>query len=207
MKRLQVGLLCAAVLFGSFDDADARRSYAGVKGGVNKANVIGDDVDALDPTNLFMGGAFFGIDFTEDFGARLDALYVQKGAEGPFTAPGETVASDATLSLDYIEFPLLLLVDFPTGDSFAFNLFLGPTFGFNLSAEADVEGVGTTDLDAESFEFGATFGGGVEYMLESMSIIGDFRYALGATDIFDGVKAKNTGVGLMVGVKFPLGER
>lgn len=207
MKLLTTGLVCAAVLLGSLDDADARKSYAGVKGGVNQADVIGDDAENFDRSNGFIGGLFYGIDFTDDFGARLDGLYVQKGAQGRIVLPNETVASDATLTLDYLEFPVLFLVGFPTGDSWAVNLFAGPTFGFNITAKGNVEGEGTTDLDVNTFELGATFGGGVEYLLESMSFIGDFRYALGGTDISASFDGKNSGVGIMVGVKFPLGDR
>ncbi|HXV14507.1 MAG TPA: hypothetical protein VEC56_09915, partial [Candidatus Krumholzibacteria bacterium] len=80
--------------------------------------------------------------------------------------------------------------------------------GFNLSAEAEDKDHGETfDLDVETFEFGATFGGGIEYTMSSMSIIGDFRFALGATSISDEFDGKNSGVGMMVGVKFPLGAR
>jgi len=206
MRLLSTGLVCAAVLLGSLDDTDARTSYAGVKGGVNQADVIGDDAENFDRNNGFIGGAFYGIDF-DDFGVRLDGLFVQKGAKGRIVLPNETVASDATLTLDYLEFPVLFMVGFPTGDSWAVNLFAGPTFGFNLTAKGEVAGQGKTDLDVETFELGATFGGGFEYMLESMSFIGDFRYALGATNISDDFDGKNSGVGIMVGVKFPLGER
>ena len=207
MKLYPTGLVCAAVLLGSLDDADARKSYAGVKGGVNQADVIGDDAENFDRNNGFIGGVFYGIDFTDDFGMRVDGLFVQKGAQGRCPCRNETVATDATLTLDYLEFPVLFMVGFPTGDTWAVNLFAGPTFGFNLTAKGEVEGQGTTDLDVHTFEFGATFGGGVEYMLESMSFIGDFRYALGGTNISDDFAGKNSGVGIMVGVKFPLGER
>ena len=207
MKLLPTGLVCAAILLGSLDDADARKSYAGAKGGVNQADVIGDDAENFDRNNGFIGGAFYGIDFTDDFGVRVDGLFVQKGAQGRVVLPEDSVATDATLTLDYLEFPVLFMVGFPTGDSWAVNLFAGPTFGFNLTAKGEVEGQGTTDLDVHAFEFGATFGGGVEYILESMSFIGDFRYALGATSISDSFDGKNSGVGIMVGVKFPLGER
>ncbi len=206
--KLVAMCVCAALVTGAIDDAGARAMYGGVKGGVNKADVVGDDADDLDRKNGFIGGAFFGVDFTDDFGMRVDGLYVQKGAEGRFTASGDSVASDVTLSLDYLEFPVLFLVGFPTGEKWAVNLFAGPTFGFNLSAQVDVEGEGTSDIEnAQTFEFGATFGGGVEYKLESMSLIGDFRYALGATSISDDFDGKNTGVAFMFGVKFPLGER
>lgn len=206
MKRLAFMALSAVSLAGLFTDADARKSYFGVKGGVNVADITSEDAD-LDSRNRFIGGAFYGIDFTDDFGVRLDGLYVQKGAVGPFVAEdGDT--HEAIFSLDYLEFPVLFMVGFPTSEEFAVNLFAGPTFGFNMTGEAEIPEHGeTVDLNAESFEFGAAFGGGVEYVRSSMSLIGDFRFALGATSISDDFDGKNSGPAFMVGVKFPLGAR
>ncbi|HXV13133.1 MAG TPA: outer membrane beta-barrel protein, partial [Candidatus Krumholzibacteria bacterium] len=126
MTKLASMVVCAALLAGSYSDAEARKSYAGVKGGVNIGDVTGDDAEGLDKRNGFIGGAFYGIDFTDDFGVRLDGLYVQKGAEGPFVAPGDDHAHETVVRLDYLELPVLCMVGFPTGDSFAVNLFLGP---------------------------------------------------------------------------------
>jgi opacity protein-like surface antigen len=207
MTKLTSMVVCAALLAVLYTDAVARKSYAGVKGGVNIADITGDDAEGLDSRNRFIGGAFFGIDFADEFGLRIDGLYAQKGAEGPFvTEDGDT--HESVLSLDYLEFPVLFMVGFPTNEQFAVNLFAGPTFGFNLTAEAEIPDHGeTVDLDVETFELGATFGGGLEYVLSSMSIIGDFRYALGGTSISDNFDGKNSGIGVMVGVKFPLGAR
>jgi hypothetical protein len=206
MKILATACVCAMWLAVS-NDAMARDSYVGVRGGVNIADITGDDSENLDSRNRFMGGAFYGINFTDDFGVRVDGLYVQKGAEGDFPAADGDV-HESIVRLDYLEFPVLFMVGFPTGDAFAVNLFAGPTFGFNLTAEAEIpEHNETEELDVESFEFGGAFGGGFEYMLSSWSLVADLRYALGATSIMDGFDGKNTGVGVTVGVKFPLGAR
>ena len=153
-----------------------------------------------------MGGAFYGIDW-EDFGVRIDGLYVQKGAEGEFAAPDGDV-HETIIRLDYLELPVLFMVGFPTGDEFAVNLFAGPTFGFNLKAEAEIPEHGeTVEMDVETFELGAAIGGGFEYILSSMSFVADLRYAMGGTSISDEFDGKNSGVGVTVGVKFPLGAR
>ena len=206
MRRVSIGLVCAALLMSLFHDAEARKSYFGVKGGVNHANIVGDDADELEPRDRFVGGVFYGMDFTDDFGLRIDGLYVQKGAEGLFTVE-DGDEHNVVFSLDYIEFPVLFVVGFSTSEKFGANLTLGPTFGFNLSAEMEIPEHGETeDLDVETFELGATFGGGVEYKVSSWSIIADVRYALGGTSINDEFDGKNTGVVIMVGAKFPLGQ-
>jgi hypothetical protein len=180
MRLISIGVVCAMALAGSIDDAHARTSYAGVKGGVNIADITGDNLDGLDSRNRFIGGAFYGMDFTDDFGVRIDGLYVQKGAEGPIPIDDGDI-HDVIISLDYIEFPVLFMVGFPTSDTFAVNLFAGPTFGFNITAEMEIPEHGETeDLDVETFELGGT----------------------SINDDFDG---KNNGIGIMVGVKFPFG--
>jgi Outer membrane protein beta-barrel domain len=208
MKTMPIGLLCAGILAGSLADAQALKSYAGLKGGINNADITGaNGQQDLSARVRFIGGAFYGIDFTDDFGMRIDGLYVQKGAEGNFTVPtGEP--ANRILSLDYLEFPLLFMVSFPTSKKVEVNLFAGPTFGFNVSAKVEIVDTGEIrDYNAETFEFGAAFGGGVEYLFSSMSIIGDFRYALSATSITDASDGKNSGGSIMVGVQVPLTSR
>jgi hypothetical protein len=210
MKAL-AGLICATALFAVTANADAKTMYAGAKGGVNMASLSGDGVDDMDSRNGFIGGAFYGVDFGQ-FGVRLEGLYVQKGAEGSFVVPGDDHAHESIVKLDYVEFPLLFTGTFPAGEKFAFNVFAGPTFGFNTGAEVEIPGHGeTVDISdsVESFEFGAAIGGGIEYMLSSFSIILDARYSLGASNIVaEGDEdVKNRGIGVMAGVKFPLGAK
>jgi len=207
MTKLLGVLLAVAVIVGMASYADARKSFVGAKGGVNLARLNGDGTDELDSRNGFVGGAFFGIEFTDDFGMQFEGLYIQKGAEGPFeTANGDTV--NTAFKLDYVEFPVLFVAGLSDSKKVGFILFVGPTFAFNLSAEAtDLDTNETKELDAESFEFGATFGGGVEYQLSSVSIVGDVRYDIGLTDAVKDVGVKNSGVGIMVGLKVPIGGR
>lgn len=206
MKLLTMTVVCVLALAITSDAWAAEGSYAGVRGGVNMADITGDDAEGLGTRNRFMGGAFYGIDW-EDFGVRIDGLYVQKGAEGDFAAPDGDV-HETIIRLDYLELPVLFMVGFPTGDEFAVNLFAGPTFGFNLKAEAEIPEHGeTVEMDVETFELGAAIGGGFEYILSSMSFVADLRYAMGGSSISDEFDGKNSGVGVTVGVKFPLGAR
>ena len=197
------------ILAGSIANA---AGYAGVKGGVNIASLSGDGVDELDSRTGFMGGAFYGFSFADEFGLRIEGLYVQKGAEGEFVLPGDDHGHESVVKLDYVEFPVLVTMGIPAGDKLAFNIFAGPTFAFNTTAEVEVtEHDETVDLgdSVESFEFGAAIGGGLEYMLSSFSIVFDARYSLGASNIVDaeGADTKNRGIGIMAGVQFPLGAK
>jgi opacity protein-like surface antigen len=203
--------------------ANAKTMYLGVKGGLNigsltgessspvaPASLTGEDPDNLDSHNGFIGGAFYGIDFTDDFGLRIEGLYVMGGAEGPYnTQDGDT--HEAIIKLDYIQFPLLFVVNIPATEQLTFDVTLGPTFSFNTTAEAEIpEHNETEDIsNIAGFEFGAAIGAGVEYKLSSMSILVDARYYAGATSVIDVGQSdvKNRGIGIMAGVKFPLGAK
>ena len=190
-------------------------TYAGIKGGVNMGDLSGDGAGDLDMRNGFMGGAFVGGGINEQFGIVLEGLFVQKGAEGSFVAPGDDHAHESVIKLDYLEFPILFTATFPAGEKMAFSLFAGPTIGFNLSSELEDKDHGdTTDLkdNTESFEFGAAIGGGISYALSSMSLVFDARYGLGATSIVKDVAGesfdvKNRGIGIMLGLSFPFGAK
>jgi hypothetical protein len=209
MKRI-IGLM-GVVAFGVLaTSADAKTMYAGVKGGVNIASLSGDGTDGLDSRNGFLGGVYYGVDFSADFGARIEGLYAMKGAEGELVIPGDDHEHETVLKLDYVEFPVLFVANFPVGEKVALNVMAGPTFAFNINAEADVHDE-TEDLSEviESFEFGAAIGGGMKYKLSSMSIVLDARYSLGASNLaaVGDADLKTRGIGIMAGLEFPLGAK
>ncbi len=210
MKKLILSMCVLSLVSIGVSQASAAK-WAGVKGGINMADFSGSDApDNTDMRNAFAGGAFFGWGINQQFGIQIEGLYMSKGAKGKDDSGGTPV--DVTLKLDYIEFPILLAVRFPAGEKLAFDIFAGPTLGFNIKAEVEEEGT-TVDFkdDTESFEFGATFGGGFYYMLESFSILADVRYGMGATTVAKDVNGestdlKNKGIGIMLGVAFPIGS-
>jgi hypothetical protein len=209
MKTL-VATICAAAIVVAALNVEAKTMYAGVKGGLNIGSLTGDDADNLDPHNGFIGGGFYGIDFTDDFGMRIEGLYVMGGAEGPYnTLDGDT--HDAIIRLDYLQFPVLFVVNIPLNEKIAFDVTLGPTFSFNTSATAEIPEHGETEdvPNVNGFEFGAAIGGGFEYKLSSFSLLVDARYYAGATNVVDVDPSdlKSRGIAIMAGVKFPLGAK
>jgi opacity protein-like surface antigen len=184
----------------------ATKCSLGVKGGANLADVYGVDFDNSMRTG-FTGGAFADLLFTEQFGMRVEGLYTMKG----YTV--DTAFGELKGKFDYIEFPVMFLAALPAGEALMVDLFAGPTFGFNVKAESEVDG-DTEDISdvTESFEFGAALGAGLELARSSFSIVLDARVSLGATSVFDVdpdddvADAKNRGFAFMAGVKFPLGS-
>jgi hypothetical protein len=212
MKRF-LATACAVALVAFAAQANAAM-YGGIKAGANFANITGDD--APDDTSMrtgFQGGLFVGTNVSEQFGFRLEGLWVQKGAKFDQDFGGTIGVKEVSAKLDYIEFPLLFVLNFAGGETLGFNLFAGPTFGFNISATTEVDGGDSDDIDnVKSFEFGAAIGAGIAKKMASGKSIGlDVRYSLGATSVIEDVGSvstdlKNTGIGLMAFFQVPFGS-
>jgi hypothetical protein len=192
--------------------AQAGTMYGGIKAGVNFANLSGDDADTYVPNKSmrtgFQGGLFIGTHVNDQFGFRVEGLYVQKGAKA------DSASVTATTKLDYIEFPILFVYDISSSEKMGFNLFAGPTLGFNIGAKAEDRDIKDS---IKSFEFGAAIGAGLEKKMAGGKALGlDVRYSLGATSVAEDVttssttaspSVKNRGIGIMVGYSVPLGAK
>jgi opacity protein-like surface antigen len=207
MKNVLVVLcVCTLAALGSNAHA-ATKCSLGVKGGANIADIHGVDFDNGTRAG-FSGGVYSDLMFAEQFGMRIEGLYTMKG----YTV--DTVFGEFTGKFDYIEFPVVFLAALPAGENVVVDLFAGPTFGFNVTAEFEDTDGSTEDASdvTEDFEFGATLGAGLEFQMSSFSLVFDGRVSLGATSIFDTdpsddvAEAKNRGFALMAGVEFPLGS-
>jgi hypothetical protein len=136
MKRFLITLSAIAmVAFAA--QSQAAGMYAGIKGGVNIANVRWRRRSGrLQLAYRLPGRPVHRQAREPNIGFRLEGLYVQKGAKADEEiTPGNTV--EVTSKLDYIEFPILFVYTFPAGETLDFNLFAGPTLGFNISAKAE----------------------------------------------------------------------
>lgn len=196
-----VAVLVAAVA------AHSATCQLGVKGGVSITELANDGDSSGDRTGV-AGGAYLLADFSEHFGLRVEGLYFQKGAHE------EEGGDEATVKLDYIEFPVLAVAHVPLSDTARLDLFGGPTFGFNVKSELEITLGGFTasgDLDGvDSFEFGVTFGAGVNFDAGPVVLGIDGRYGLGITDIADDPEddaATNRGFAVMGSIGFPIGQQ
>lgn len=210
MKRFIV-TLSAIAMIATAATANAAGMYGGIKAGANFANA--SDVDNSSMRTGFQGGLFIGKDVSPQFGFRVEGLWVQKGDKADVDfGPGIGVI-EVTTKLDYIEFPILFVYNLSNSETMAFNLFAGPTLGFNVGAKSEPEGGESVDIkdNIESFEFGAAIGAGLaKKMASGKAITLDARYSLGATgvgkDVPDGAdNPKNRGIGVMIGFQIPLG--
>lgn len=206
MKQLFV-VVCAVVLIGLSAQARAERVTVGLKAGGNFGDFAGDDApEHLSGRSAFQGGGFVQCPINQRLSVRGNVLYVQKGAEGDIVVEdGDT--HTALFKLDYIDIPVEFVASFPLGNTrFGYNVFAGPSFNFNMKAEAAIEEHGTEDVEGvKSFEFGAVVGIGLTYALDKFSLLAEGRYSMSVTSLSEDDDIKNRGVGVLGGLVFPIG--
>ena len=215
MKQFVVMLIIGVLAGPLVGPAAADASWTvGFKGGFALADVGGDDVasDEAGTRTGFAGGMFAQLDVSKSFGVRLEGLYHMKGASV------DSAGVNATLQLDYIEFPLLLVGQVPASESATLSAFAGPVIGFNTTGKIEGSAGGfTAAVDIKdyiaSFEFSLAFGLGAAFDAGPVLITLDGRYQLGLTTVDDGLSGtsenqdvKNQGWVFMAGVGFPVGN-
>lgn len=163
----------------------------GPKAGLNIANIGGNDADqilegqSLDSKTGFAGGVFFMYQFDKMFAIQKEVYYTMKGAT--YSEGG----ADLTISIDYIEIPLLIKFLIPVeGSNIKPSIFAGPSIGFNMAAKSKVEFEGQSDEndfkdETKSTEFSLAFGGGLGFMVGKNELGVDVRYILGLTTFDD----------------------
>lgn len=165
----------------------------GVKGGVNYVTISGDDAGDAESKLAFGGGVVAALDVMDMLVIQPEVLYSMKGAD---------YEPDGCVSLTYIEIPVLLKYAIPMEGMITPNLFVGPSLGILLSAEAD--DVDIKD-DTKSMDYGVVFGAGVDFDMGTGKVTIDARYNLGLASIDDsGAEAdvKNSGISAFVGYLF-----
>ena len=221
-KRFTTGLmLMVCVMFVAA--AHAATWQAGIKGGVAIQKLSGDDVNSgqVDNRTGFAGGAYVQSDLSRNFGVRLETLYFMKGAAADVDTLG--LKASVTVKLDYVEFPLLAVAHLPVSEKARVDIFGGPTFAFNTSAKGEVSVggfSGSSDIGSgvKSFDFGLTFGAGINFDAGSALIGIDGRYGFGLQSIVDSdalsgfgfsgnADAKNKGFAIMASVGMPIGKK
>jgi hypothetical protein len=163
--------------------ASAQGTSGGIRAGFNLAKITIDFDEAKvtgDGRAGLVAGGFVAQDFNATFGIQVEGLFSQKGTE--FAEQSGVFDEDASLKLNYLDFPVLARISFP-GSAAAFRVLTGPSFNFKISQSAEV---GNVELDADElplkpFEFAYVLGAAVEVG----RFIIDGRYNWGLTDIND----------------------
>lgn len=161
-------------------DAAARQSNAGIKGGYNLAAVNFDGNGETGQRHGFHIGVYGESFISESFSIQPELLYSQQGYEikdsnGTFTQ-----------KLDYINLPLMLKA-YPSQNFF---LEAGPQIGLAISHKEEYDGLfsSSQQYNPNNFDWGMDFGGGFK---TNSGISLGVRYHLGLGDLYDQGKAQN----------------
>jgi len=161
--------------------ASAQNVEAGVKFGVNFANLSfeeNDDIEDLNSRTGIAAGGFVVWPVTPAFAVQTEALYSQKGAS--LSEQGVTGA----LELDYLDIPVLARFSTAPGSNTKLHLYAGPSFNFNLRARTKMSFAGETSEedfsdDIKSFDTALVLGASFEVN----RLLFDGRYSWGLTNI------------------------
>ncbi|RXG30751.1 Outer membrane protein beta-barrel domain-containing protein [Leeuwenhoekiella marinoflava DSM 3653] len=176
--------------------------HFGVKGGVNFANIAGDDSRDQDSRTSFYAGLVAELPISEMFSIQPEVIY---------SAQGSTIATidqdnvfdvddNTEYQLDYIQVPLMAKIYLADG----LSLQAGPSFNFLVNEEIDYQPTSSSgEIDivdgANDFEFGTA--AGLEYQFDNGLFI-QGRYTRGFTKIYDNVSAYNYAIQAGVGFVF-----
>ena len=199
MKRFIIAMALVVFMTGA---VSAEGMMFGVKGGLNMANLYGDDVEDSKMKMAFGGGVWMNYGFNEALSLQPELMFMMKGAE-------EDVDDGGKIKLTYLDINLLLKYAIPMEGNFVPFFNVGPQFAMLMSAnyEDSEEDVDIKDY-MKSMDIGAVFGIGFDYMLEAGGCITvDARYVLGLTSVDDPEEGdasdtKNSGIQFMVGYGF-----
>jgi hypothetical protein len=170
--------------------------HAGVKGGMNIANqsVSENSIEQADWRNGLVVGGWLRVPMSPMLSIQPEALFSMKGDRDE--------DNGVTTKMEYFEVPVLARLGFSTGMPAQPALFAGPSFGFNISAKSDIEGVGEIDVkdSAKTMDMGIVFGGGLEF--HNVGI--DVRYTKGLSNIADtdGADVKNNVLSILGTIRF-----
>lgn len=197
-------------------------------GGYGLTGAVGDAIPGL------IVGGFFRRDIDTWFALQLDLLYSMKGGEGPVNgvvrvdypsgaSDNGVVNGDLSVRMDYIEFPLLAVFRFPKDedDNTGFTVELGPSFGYNTRAEAQLTGQVEVEQpdgprvqnydekipingDINRWAVSGVVGAALEFYLTKQTIILEGRYTFDVTSITDDQNTYNHVFSLMIAFMAPI---
>ncbi|MFV5687926.1 porin family protein [Flavobacterium sp. ZT3R25] len=184
MKKSKTLIYASLVLtFMAFNSSKAQVDVAkfGIKGGVNFSNLYTDNVDDNNVLTGFNVGLYAKVPLANNISLQPEISYTGKGAELVYN--NAFVSGTAQFKLDYIEVPLLLMVNVTKN----FNIHVGPYAAYLISGKTTnksdngnynfEDNINTDDFN----RFDAGLAGGLGLDLEPVSF--GVRYNYGLTKI------------------------
>ena len=176
--------------------------HFGAKGGVNFANIAGDDAADQESRTSFYAGLVAELPISEMFSIQPEVIYSAQGSTIAAIDEDNTfdVDDNVEYQLDYVSVPVLAKIYLVDG----LSVQAGPTFNFKVNEEIDYQPTQDGgDIDnpypgAQDFEFGGA--AGLEYKFNNGFFI-QGRYTYGFSETFEDLDIHNSvwqaGVGFM----------
>jgi len=159
----------------------------GIKVGMNFSEL--SDAAELKNKTGFVGGIFAGINFSEKFGLRADALYSKQGAK----------LTGGDFDLNYLNIPVV----FKHRLISKLHIQVGPQFGFVLDDKVNITQPGGVidNIDTKNFDLSGIIGLGLDIPF-GLRLEG--RYVFGLSDVSDDPNfgGKNRVFSVLVGYSF-----
>ena len=183
----------------------------GIIGGMIFSKLSLGDGNALDNAKnrtAFTGGAFFTLELGSILAIQPEVLLTMKGTRASNPTQNFTTG-DLTLSMDYIEIPLLLKAYIPVKNpNLRPNLFAGPAIAFLINCRVGEDVIsGTRDCanggpTIKDTDTSIMFGAGLDFM---QNFTAQVRFDMGLQDVDEEQgTAKNKSIMLMIGYFFAL---
>jgi len=188
MKNLFLITVMALFSIHTFNaQSDDATTQFGVKGGVNVANITGDDIGDLDARTSFNFGLFMEIPIMEGFSFQPEVLYSGQGFTIASNDQDNIFDTDDNVEyqLSYIQVPLMAKIYLVKG----LYAEAGPQFGFKINEEIDTnptEDGGDTTIDPDDSyikDFDTNLALGAGYKFDNGFSL-SARYTHGLTNIF-----------------------
>lgn len=166
----------------------------GLKFGLSMSNWTGIDLNGNETKTGFAGGGFVTLGISRQLALQPEIMYCMIGTQ--FTFNTNEIAK---YKLNYLIVPVLLKYKFQTVGNVVPNFFAGPEVGILLSAKVTLGSMEEDFKDQlKNTDFGLTFGGGIDFKLQTTTLMIDARYTLGLSEIRDNVddddKLKNSDI-------------
>lgn len=207
MKKSFVLIVSTLFLSMLFNQMQAQDRSLGIKGGAagyQLTSEVGDISATSDRKIGFEAGIFGEFPINRLLSIQPEAVFVQKGGEETSQSLG-----NSSVTLNYVDVPLLLKINAPVAGSLQPYIFGGPYAGYLIEATSDADGENedVTELLNE-IHYGLKVGLGINIG----SILLDARYDMGLANLYkeneelEGVdsefKITTTGVVISLGIRF-----
>lgn len=209
MRRIVHTLGCAilaSVPLAARPQAASRDLAVGLLLGSSWSTLHGADVPGPSHAWGLALGGFARVRLVGRFAIQPELQFIQKGDNQVDIAGTQTFTE--AIRLSYVEVPVLLRVRAGTMGGFTPYLVAGPAVAFRAGCSVDVRGLAGTYTcanlpEAESVDYGAIAGGGLDVTIGARTCTLSGRYEWGAKNAFRRNEAKNRALSLLLGIQFP----